>query len=486
MQSGCPRHWLYTRSVPRGHEAFEPPGRSSDGRRAGAQILRPGGTGPRIKRDGPGARSAASFRGPGSASGAIRPPWASTIDDRWRAPSRARSGLVVKKGSKSRWRACVVQARARGPRRRRGLARRRRARSEPRSAASSGSRRSIASAPFIRRLTSDLLELHGVAPDRREALGEDRRHLDPASRQLGPEQGHHRLHHRPQRRSAGARWASLEEPADPGDDRARPVRVLDDVLQRRSDLGQVRVLPGQQLFGGPGVADDGEERLVHLVGDGGHHLAHGIHPGGVRELLPEPDLLVRRLLPGEGVGQDLADQAEGADQRGATSGPRGGRKRTRSRRGSEFPTLKGMVSCERSPARVQYSRSAAGLRWKVVRKPVEAQDLALAEPVRVPGEDRSQVAPDEPGSRVAGMAVGDLDALLRPPTARPGCSGRCPAPRTSELERPVDLAVHLLRRERHEPRRELGELLLEEVRLLEGNQGERHSRSPTADETNVV
>ena len=69
----------------------------------------------------------------------------------------------------------------------------------------------------------------------------------------------------------------LRERAHPPDHLARPVRIPDHALHGDSCLIQVRGLACKSSQAGITVGDDGGERLVDLVSDGGRQLAHGRH-----------------------------------------------------------------------------------------------------------------------------------------------------------------------------------------------------------------
>src|SRR6185295_9637531 len=95
-------------------------------------------------------------------------------------------------------------------------------------------------------------------------------------------------------------WSSLErrflrQLPNPGNDGARPVRIVNDFRKRVTNLLKVRrsrwpafsrtLRRGfQQTQTGIGIIYDCSEWLVNLMGNGGGQFAHGAHPADVREI----------------------------------------------------------------------------------------------------------------------------------------------------------------------------------------------------------
>src|SRR5262249_18965155 len=114
---------------------------------------------------------------------------------------------------------------------------------------------------------------------------------------------------------------------------------------------------------------------------------------------------------------------------------------------------------------------------KVVGKPVEAEHLATPERLRGPGQQLREVAGGRWWSPTSQLAVGHLEPL--PVEGQLGHGAPVHAGGfEEELQPPVDLWIDLIRREGDEGGGELGELLLEEFRLLEGSQRRWHPPAP--------
>src|SRR5258708_20537892 len=81
------------------------------------------------------------------------------------------------------------------------------------------------------------------------------------------------------------------ERPDPPDYLTRPIAVIDNTFRRASRSGEVRssaIEPAQTSFG---VGDDGGERLVHFMRDGGGQLAQGCYAHAIRPVrlrVPQP------------------------------------------------------------------------------------------------------------------------------------------------------------------------------------------------------
>src|SRR5262245_18039556 len=76
-----------------------------------------------------------------------------------------------------------------------------------------------------------------------------------------------------------------DQVAEPADDLASAESLRRNLLKRIPDLGSVGVPPGQQPVARLGIARDGGEWLVQLVGNAGGHLAHGGEARDVAEPL---------------------------------------------------------------------------------------------------------------------------------------------------------------------------------------------------------
>ncbi len=85
-----------------------------------------------------------------------------------------------------------------------------------------------------------------------------------------------------------------DEIAEAPDDFSSAQPLRGDLLERIPDLGGIGAPASQQPVARLGVACDGGERLIQLVGDARGHLAHGGEARDVSEPLQEGPLLVWR------------------------------------------------------------------------------------------------------------------------------------------------------------------------------------------------
>ena len=99
------------------------------------------------------------------------------------------------------------------------------------------------------------------------------------------------------------------ERANPRDHLARSVPIPDHAPHRFPCLIEVRRIAGEPAQAGIAVRDDGGERLIDFMGDGGRQLPHGHHPREMRQFRLR---LVQRLLRPLARG-DVVVKLQGGD-----------------------------------------------------------------------------------------------------------------------------------------------------------------------------
>ena len=91
-----------------------------------------------------------------------------------------------------------------------------------------------------------------------------------------------------------------------------PARLSSSTMSVRisTDLVEVHRLGLEDALGGLGIAEDGGQGLIQLVGQRRGELPHRRHPPDVGEILPEPLRLHLRLPAGQDIGEHLAEELE--------------------------------------------------------------------------------------------------------------------------------------------------------------------------------
>src|SRR5580704_4585883 len=129
----------------------------------------------------------------------------------------------------------------------------------------------------------DLLQLDAAGEHRRQVAGEVELQGDAMDLDLALNQGDALADDLVQVEKRRLRWRLPGERAQPLDDLAGTLAVTDHALHRAADLAEFRLLAVEPAQAGLAIGDDAGERLVHLVGDRGTHLAERGHARGMSQ-----------------------------------------------------------------------------------------------------------------------------------------------------------------------------------------------------------
>jgi hypothetical protein len=130
----------------------------------------------------------------------------------------------------------------------------------------------------------DLLELHPITHHRGEVGGDLHVQGYPLVDEFMLEQADDLVHERRQRQPRRRGSGFAQERAQPGNDLAGPLPVVDDALERLAGILKVGRRPRQPAQASTAVGHDGREGLVDFVGDRGGQFAQGGHARDVRQL----------------------------------------------------------------------------------------------------------------------------------------------------------------------------------------------------------
>ena len=202
-----------------------------------------------------------------------------------------------------------------------------------------------ASNALIDQVAEQLAQLVMVGLDERQLLLEVHRDGDLAAVHLPLGQRDRVVQHLGDRRALDLQADRPDELEHLEDDRVGHLRLVDDVVEQRLRVGRVRDAPPQQA----GHHLDARQRVLHLVRDGGRHLAERRQP------VAQP-LALLELLDAREVLEEQRRAARAA----------------RRRRGRA-------TACSRSPCPDPLSRSSArfGRCWSSKAAREDAQDVRL-------------------------------------------------------------------------------------------------------------